>query len=417
MSTLVVNQSTCSGCATPTGQCYCHIRERVKTMLTANLGDAANASVAAAYKTLMAADDQGDQKAGRHALDALEATRDGDSEAAAKLHMMASQAHDAAADQLEEDGEGAEAKTQRSCSFLHRKAAAVHAVQSRVGDEDDQDDGEDEDQDDQGDDDEGMTDNASQPRHPHTGQYQGMTHLAAKRGASPEQDDDDDDDDQDEVDQDEADDGDESINTPNPACCSPGGLCPECEALKEYLRQPAGNKRRHKDDAEDDEAEECDEDDEECDDEQTTNRRTDMSSRDDDILYPPQTLRSIIVANATKAEGSNADLCGEEDGDASYGYSKPGQGRDSNYDAQMRTTHSVADLVGFESSPSPDMVGFGMSASALDSENQRRMGLGDLAERDLPPEQSVSPMPGIRPATHRVNASLPGFGSPPDPTP
>ena len=327
MSVLVVNQSTCSGCASPSGQCYCSLRKQVENALAANFGDPANVSVRAAYRSLLTED----PRASKHSLAALEAVKGGDSEAAAKLHLKAADAHSKAAAEAEKSKDGDD---HLRAADLHRKAAALHAVTPDEDDAEDEDDddadaAEDDQDDDDQDDDEGMADNASQPRHPHTGQYQGMTHLAAKRGASPEQDDDDDDDDLDAADQDD-DDLDESINTPNPACCSPGGLCPDCEALKEYLRQPAGNKKRHKEDDEDDEDEECDEDDEECNDEQTTNRRSsNMSSRDDtDILRPPMTMASIIVANAAgKAEGSNADLIGDDDSD--YGYTQAGTyGRD-----------------------------------------------------------------------------------------
>ena len=552
MSTLVCNQSTCSDCANPSGQCFCHIREQVRNALTANFGEAGNHSVAAAYKSLLVGDD-GDTKAGRYALGALEATRDGDSEKARELHLRAAEAHDDAADQAEEDNEGKVARKNRSCAALHRRAAAVHAVQSSV-EQDGQEDAvmntgqprdergrwagvtplmgqedfttaEDEvpahaavgkkvsfqpphsekpvtgevthhfpgghvevkapDPRDGGDqfyrvhhsevspvsnssegqprDDHGRwavtplmgqedfttredpipehaavgktvsfqphpmvskkpltgevtghseggnvevktadptggdryfrihhsevspVSNAGQPRHPRSGQYQGLTHKAAQRGASPDLEDGDGD-----------------------------GLCPSCGSQDVSLRwgkdgQPACGDCGWKqptlnDEDEDDEEdggdgeevenrkrkedEDEDEEDDEDEDEQTTNARN-RSSNVDDILYPPQTLRSILAANAAgKAEGSNADLIGTDDSD--YGYSRPGRGRASNYDAEQRK-HSVSEVFGYPTGAGENLFGAGMSQDDLDAENARRMQMGDLAERDLPPEQSVSP--------------------------
>jgi hypothetical protein len=228
----------------------------------------------------------------------------------------------------------------------------------------------------------------AQPRHPHTGQYQGKTHLAAQRGASPDLEDDD----LDAADQDE---------TPNPACCSAGGLCPDCKALKEYLSRNRGedddddseveNRRRPTSgDAEDEDDEECDEDDEECND--TRNRRATMNQRDDDILYPPQTTRSILAANA-KAEGSNADLIGDDDSD--YGYSRPGLGRDSNYDAEQRTVHSVSEVFGYPAGAGENLFGASMSPEDVSRANAARAGFthydheqdeegGDIGQGDRP---------------------------------
>jgi hypothetical protein len=213
----------------------------------------------------------------------------------------------------------------------------------------------------------------AQPRHPHTGQYQGKTDIAAQRGASPDLEDDDLDAagaDQDEAEADEGDE-DEDINTPNPSCCSPGGLCPDCQALKEYLsrdRSERSNNKRRKEVDEEDEDEEDDED------EQTNNarhRRATMNQRDDDILYPPQTTRSILAANA-KAEGSNADLIGTDDSE--YGYSRPGLGRDSNYDADQRTVHSVSEVFGYPAGAGENLFGASMSPEDVSRANAARAG-------------------------------------------
>ena len=145
MSTLVCNQSTCSGCANPSGACFCSIRHAVERAIVHNFGDPANASVRAAYRSLLTED----PRASKVAMSALEAVKGGDSEAAAKLHLRAASAHSKAAAEAEKSKDGDD---HLRAADLHRKAAALHAV--TVDEDDDQDN--DEDQDDQGDDDEGM---------------------------------------------------------------------------------------------------------------------------------------------------------------------------------------------------------------------------------------------------------------------
>lgn len=349
--------------------------------------------------------------------------------------MRAAKAHDAAAEKSEEEGEGYEAKKNRTCAGLHRRAAAAHAVQASMEQD--------------GDEDATMNSGQPQPRHPHTGQFQGKPEVAAKRGGSHD-DFDDDDDSGNESDADRYAGDHDDIGNLCPMCDIPlqDGKCGDCgytepinnvsgpteairaeamrritEAWERHWRTITANKKRKaKEEDDEDEADEDEESkDEECDDDDddpNCNRRTTMNSRDHDLLLPPDTTRRMLALNA-KAEGSNADLAGDDDSD--YGYSRPGLGRESNYDAEQRTVHSVSEVFGAPVGESPNLFGAGMSEADRDSTNAARAGLGNddgdqddegdsIGQGDRPPDSLDAGRRGIKTDARRPPLSRSGAG-------
>lgn len=130
----------------------------------------------------------------------------------------------------------------------------------------------------------------------------------------------------------------------------------------------------------------------------------------DDMLLPPSTMRRILIANA-KAQGSNADLIGDDDDD--YGYAQAGT-----YDQDQRTVHSVNDIFGITTTSSDDLfgIGAGMNEEDRDATNAARVGLG-RQDHEQDDEDDLGEIgQGDRPATpldrSRIGVKTDGHGHP-----
>jgi hypothetical protein len=136
---LVHNSPVRLCCGKPAGQCTCHTRNEDQggaKPITAYAGDERHHATAEAARATL---DSGHESAVRHAAGALLHSKAGESNQAARRHVLAARMHENAATFARRDGDGERADMHDGAAALHRKAHSMHAasIPEEADDDDD----------------------------------------------------------------------------------------------------------------------------------------------------------------------------------------------------------------------------------------------------------------------------------------